>query len=161
MFIFFDIMQVGIEQLSSVQSPLIENANVIQTRTLFLIGVVVFVNLVLMVIKFILDLCKGNRDNKNYRRRKISDLSIDMEAKLFMELEKLSNFTKGDEHQMLEEIQRVEILVRSNRIYYSKAIYKKADEILDYYKSINSNLSRKDIKKEEQMLNDYYKKYYE
>lgn len=154
-------MQVGIEQLSSVQSPLIENANVIQTRTLFLIGVVVFVNLVLMVIKFILDLCKGNRDNKNYRRRKISDLSIDMEAKLFMELEKLSNFTKGDEHQMLEEIQRVEILVRSNRIYYSKAIYKKADEILDYYKSINSNLSRKDIKKEEQMLNDYYKKYYE
>ena len=73
----------------------------------------------------------------------------------------LSLYIKGEEHEMLDYIIGIESQMSSNRIFYSKKIYEKAVCIIDYYKSINSNLTKKDIRKEEKLLNEYHNLYYD
>lgn len=121
----------------------------------------VIVNIVLMIIKFFLDRSNGKKEIQFYRTKQITNLSIEKEADLYLKLVHLSLYTKGEEHAMLDDIINIESQMLSNRIFYSKNIYNKAICIIDYYKSINSDLKKKDIRKEEGMLNEYHKLYYD
>lgn len=121
----------------------------------------VIVNIVLMIIKFFLDRSNGKKEIQFYRTKQITNLSIEKEADLYLKLVHLSLYTKGEEHAMLDDIINIESQMLSNRIFYSKKIYNKAICIIDYYKSINSDLKKKDIRKEEGMLNEYHKLYYD
>jgi len=126
---------------------------------IILIGVAV--NTVLMIIKFFLDRSNGRKEIQYYRTKQITNLSIEKEANLYLKLMHLSLYTKGEEHEMLDYIIDIESQMSSNRIFYSKKIYEKAVCIIDYYKSINSNLTKKDIRKEEKLLNEYHNLYYD
>ena len=122
--------------------------------------VIVLINLLLIIVKFFLDRSNGKKENEHYRTRKITELSIEKEAELFEKLEKISLFTKGEEHTLLDNISNVECLMSKNRIFYSKKIYHHSITILDYYKRINSDITKKDLKKEEKLFDEYHKLYY-
>ena len=155
--------QIGVDQLSSlatnssVESPTISSWN----NPAILIFIVVVINLLLVVVKFFLERINGKKENKHYRTRKITELSITKEAELFERLERMSLRTKGEEHELLDDITQLEVCISKNRIFYSKKIYNHATKIMDYYKRINSDLTKKDIKKEEDLLDEYHKLYYD
>ena len=156
------LIQIGAEQLSSMTSDSVfyESNNSSLSNYSKWILVIVLINLLLIIVKFFLDRSNGKKENEHYRTRKIMELSIEKEAELFEKLEKMSLFTKGEEHALLNNISDTECLMSKNRIFYSKKLYHHSITILDYYKRINSDLSKKDLKKEEKLFDEYHKMYY-
>lgn len=161
--ILFVLAQIGVDQISTFASnPSVEKTSSnTWDNPAILIFVVVVINLLLVVVKYFLDRSKGKKENKHYRTRKITELSITKEAELFEKLERMSLRIKGEEHELLDDISEVEDCMSKNRIFYSKKIFHHAISIMDYYKRINSDLTKKDIKKEEELLDEYHKLYYD
>lgn len=157
------LAQIGVDQLTSLTTnPSLEEASKSGwDNPAILIFVVVLINLLLVVVKFFLDRSNGKKENKNYRTRKITELSITKEAELFEKLERMSLRTKGEEHELLNDISEIDSCISKNRIFYSKKINNHAITIMDYYKRINSDLTKKDIKKEEELFDEYHKLYYD
>ena len=156
------LIQIGVEHLSSMTSDSVTNEanNSSWSGSSIWILVIVLMNLLLIIVKFFLDRSNGKKENEHYRTRKVMELSIEKEAELFEKLEKMSLFAKGEEHALLGNISDVECLMSKNRIFYSKKLYHHSITILDYYKRINSDLTKKDLKKEEKLFDEYHKLYY-
>lgn len=111
-------------------------------------------NIVVMLFKFYLDWRHGKNDIHNYKRKKISEKSIEVESEIYAQLLALSIFQKDENHQMLDKIQELDSYIEQNSLYISKKYRDRVDEAFDYYKEVVANYNKKDNKKE----GDYFRK---
>lgn len=157
----FYLLQVGVEQIAeaakSTASATAENG---WSSSAITIAIITGFNLLLILVQFLLNIFGNKKENENYRIRKITDSTIDKESHLYAMMQELSNYTKGEEHLMLNSIITLETYINENRIYLSKKVLKLIESSLDYYRSINTNFAKKDVQKEQKFLDKFQKYYY-
>ena len=117
--------------------------------------------LVCMFLQYWLSLLVKNKDVSNDRKMKIADLSISAGVELFQGLDHLRSFQKTEVDQMLDQIQSLYLLLNSNKVLFSKSLYTKADMILSYFSDLCADYTKKDIKREMSLFEDYIKAFNE
>lgn len=151
------VAQQAIETISSNNTEV--GSQTPQTAMLSLI-ILLIANIAIIVINFLLDLKKSKKENHNYKIRMISEKTIQYEEALFARFQKIGNYQKGEEHQMLDEIIAVDKLMSEKKLYIGKKYAKIATDFLDYYKTVNFDISRKDTKKEMGYFEKLSKEFY-
>lgn len=127
-----------------------------------MITLIVFlsINVIASIAKYFFDRALKKHDIKISKKLAITELSIKTEADLFLRLENLKNFQKGQSHEMLDSIIEIESFIATSRLFICKKIISLTDEQLDYYKRIISNYNEKDIRKEKEFTSKFSKQYY-
>ena len=82
------------------------------------------------------------------------------EIELFKMLDHLRTFQKNENHELLNELERIRELLNQNRLMYRKDLYLIAYEITDYFSIICTDYSKRDVKKENKMLDRYRDQFY-
>ena len=70
--------------------------------------------LVCALIQYFLSLLLKKRDVRNDRQMKITDMTLEKEMELFNKLDHLRTFQKGENHQILDEIVVIKVLLYCN-----------------------------------------------
>lgn len=127
-----------------------------------MITLIVFlsINVIASVAKYFFDRALKKHDIKISKKLAIAQLSIKTESDLFLKLENLKNFQKGQSHEMLDSIIEIESFIATSRLFICKKIIVLTNEQLDYYKRIISNYNEKDIRKEKEFTSKFSKLYY-
>lgn len=118
-------------------------------------------NIVIVLIKFVFDIAVKNQDVNIHRKGLINEFILKTEKKLFYDIEKLSRFDGEQVEDLLIEILKIEKYSRVNRIFIRRPINNTTIKLLDYYKEVSSNYSKKDIRKEAKLMDEYSSKFYE
>ena len=113
-----------------------------------------------MVGNFIFDLIKHRKDNHNYKVHLIAKKGIEIESAIYDQFQKLSAFQTGDEHALLDGIMGLDAYLSSNRLYIETRFFAIVVDFLDYFKTIQHAMTRKDIKKEESFFERLSKAFY-
>ena len=136
-------------------SPLsMEKGYLISLATLLILNVFV------MVGNFIFDMIKHRKDNHNHKVHLIAKKGIEIESAIYDRFQKLSAFQPGDEHALLDGILGLDSYLRSNRLYIETQFFSIAIDFMDYFKTIQHTMTRKDIKKEESFFEKLSKAFY-
>lgn len=146
------LLQVAIDQLTDVSYS--------QKDGFVIILVVLGINLLLLIAQLVIDLIKSGNENRYYRIRRITDKAIQVEAEIYKRFIKLSEFTKGEEHEMLDFMIDTQRYVNENRINIHKKVYDTCVSFSDYFQLIISNFAKKDIQKEEKFFKQFKTRYY-
>lgn len=127
-----------------------------------MITLIVFlsINIIASIAKYFFDRELKKHDIKISKKLAITEISIKTEADLFLKLESLKNFQKGESHEMLDSIIEIENYLATSRLFICKRIISIANEYLDYFKKVVSNYSEKDIKKEKEFTVKFCAEYY-
>lgn len=127
-----------------------------------MITLIVFlsINVIASVAKYFFDRALKKHDIKISKKLAITQLSIKTESDLFLKLENLKNFQKGQSHEMLDSIIEIESFISTSRLFICNKIIVLTNEQLDYYKKIISNYNEKDIRKEKEFTSKFSKLYY-
>jgi hypothetical protein len=112
-------------------------------------------NLLAFIGKFIADYILKNREIKIHKLNIISSRRIDIQEKLFQRLEALSLFSNENREVFLEEIQNVEIFINQNKLYLDKKMYRQSNVILDYYKGVYFDVRKKQYENEIILLDEF------
>lgn len=131
-----------------------ETAKAIAPNTIVWLLILLAINIVIMLFKFYLDWRHGKNDIHNYKIKKISEKSIGVEGELYLKLLALANFQKEECHNMLDNIQELDRYIEINSLYIGKRYRHEVDEVLDYFKGVVTDYSKKDNKKE----GDYFRR---
>lgn len=108
--------------------------------------------LVCALIQYILNLLLKKKDVSNDRNMKIADLSIKEEIDLYRKLDHLRIYQKGENQELLTELERIRELLNSNRLLYRKKVYKIAESYVDYFSSVCTDYTKRDAKLEIEKL---------
>lgn len=133
---------------------IIKSLGITSTLIYALIGVLIL-NLVAVGVRFYFDLRLKNRDLLIYRRNLIASKSIEVQEDIFVRLEKLSLFSKGEDTPLLTDLQDIQILVLSKQLYLDKKMIVVINKVLDYYRRVLTDYRSKDIATEKKHLNEF------
>lgn len=150
---------IGAEQLAKkVVAPEIT----VEGSNGLMITLIVFltINIVALIAKYFFDRALKAHDVKIGRKVSITALAIKTEADLFIKLESLKSFQKGEAHDMLDAIIEIENSLGSSRLFICKDLMKLTNDCLDYFKKVVANFSEKDIRKEKQFTDKFCSMYY-
>jgi hypothetical protein len=128
-----------------------ENNDSLTTVLILLVSV----NIIVEVIRFISKIVLSNKDRANGRQLLIDENRIKKIERLFQSLDRLSLFDRNESVEMLDEIKRINQFVTKNKLYLSKKFQSKTNKILDYYKDVLTDYRNKDIKKETELINKF------
>jgi len=138
-----------------VSPPVDEYKGLMVTLIIFLI-----INIIALIAKYFFDKALKKQDVKISKKIAITEISIKTEAELFLKIEYLKNFQKGESHIMLDSIIEIEEFLVSSQLYICKKIIALTNDSLDYYKKVVSNFNEKDIKKEKEFTKKFSEHYY-
>ena len=141
---------------------LIANPTVPGSNNGLMLTLIVFlsINIIALISKYFLDRALKRQDILVRKKITITELSIKIESDLFLKLENLKNFQKGESHQMLDAIIDIEDYLQTSRLFICKKIIALTTDYLDYFKKVVSNYSEKDIKKEKEFTLKFSQQYY-
>ena len=127
-----------------------------------MITLIVFlsINIVALIAKYFFDKALKKHDIKISKKIAITEISIKTEAELFIKLENLKNFQKGESHKMLDSIIEIEEYLTASQLFICKKISSLTNDYLDYFKKVATNYKEKDIKKEKEFSKKFSKQYY-
>lgn len=118
------------------------------------------INVFVMVGNFIFDYFKHRKDNHNHKVHLIAKKGVEIESTIYDYFQKLSAFQPGDEHLLLDEIMSLDKYLNLNRLYVEKKYFSIVVEFLDYFKTIQHKMTKKNIKKEELFFEKLSKAFY-
>ena len=118
------------------------------------------INVFVMVGNFIFDLIKHRKDNHNHKVHLIAKKGVEIESTIYDCFQKLATFHPGDEHLLLDEIMSLDKYLSSNRLYIEKKYFSIVVDFLDYFKTIQHKMTKKNIKKEEAFFEKLSKAFY-
>ncbi|MDD2577074.1 MAG: hypothetical protein PHV76_06200 [Bacteroidales bacterium] len=137
--------------------------NTLNTETnslMWLLIVMIIINILAMVFKFFLDRKLKKIDITIKRKTIIAEKAINIEAELFVQLEKLKLFQNSEKEEMLNSIIKIEEFIVDNKINIGKEIQKTTNKQLDYYKTVCHDFKNKNIKLEKKFTNKFCELYY-
>lgn len=157
--LYFIFLQIGSEEVASMVGEYYENTTGSHAIAIVLI-ILLIINIVCSLIKFIMDLCLKKEDVKIFRKNEITKISIKIESDLYSKLLKLSMYVKDENHKMLDDINMIQTYVGDNKIYISKEIEHVVIDLIDYFTRVCGNFNNKDLKQEEKLFNKYREIYH-
>lgn len=99
----------------------------------------------------------GRLDVKNERKKEILKQRLQKEEELFVEVDSLRSFQSNQSHELLDQMEKVSNLMKTYKLFYSKTIAAFIEEeVLEYYKDVVVDFSKKDPKKEIQLMTKFY-----
>jgi hypothetical protein len=132
----------------------------IAPNTVMWLLILLAINIGIMLLKFFLDWRHGKNDIHNYKRKKISETSIEVESEIYKKLLELTIFQKAEYHEMLDRIQELDDYIERNSLYIGKKYRGRVDETLDYFKEVVTCYGKKDNKKEGEFFKKLSKSFY-
>lgn len=153
MLLLFPLLQAEIQPIAEIVQDKSSNA-----KEFVIISVVTY--LICALIQYVLNLFLKKKDISNDRSMKIADLSIEKEIELYRKLEHLRTYQKGEGQALLSDLEFIRELLNSNRLLYKKRIYSIADKYADYFSTVCTDYSRRDINKELRLLEEYRNLFY-
>lgn len=147
---------IGTEKVTEkLVAPTGENNGLMITLIIFL-----SINIIALIAKYFLDKSLKKHDIKISKKIAITEISIKTEADLFLKLENLKNFQKGESHKMLDSIIEIEEYLLASQLFICKKIITLTNDYLDYFKKVVSNYNEKDVKREKEFSRKFSKQYY-
>ena len=114
-------------------------------------------NILSIGLRFYLDQKLKDRESRIFRKNMISKRSIKVQEEIYRKMEALTLYSKGEEHQLLEDLVELQQFVITKRLYISPDLEKLANQILDYFRNLITDYRRKDFKTEQELFNEYSK----
>ena len=137
---------------------LTKNYTDLKTLLWILIGVIV-VHILAMLFRYFLDYKLKERDKNIHKKNLLVNRTIQIQELLFNYLDELTLFEFDQSVLMLQKISEIERFVVKNKLYIDKEVLQVTEKCLDYFKSLLSTFSNKDVKKEMLFLEEYVKKF--
>ena len=137
---------------------LTKNYTDLKTLLWILIGVIV-VHILAMLFRYFLDYKLKERDKNIHKKNLLVNRTIQIQELLFNYLDELTLFEFDQSVLMLQKISEIERFVDKNKLYIDKEVLQVTEKCLDYFKSLLSTFSNKDVKKEMLFLEEYVKKF--
>lgn len=131
-----------------------ENVGKANTLVISLL-IVLGINIFMTVIKIITDFILKNKDKSNHKANLIAEQAIDIQKKVFNNLNDLSLCNASQQRQLLSKIQGIKKEILRNRIYFPKSLFKTSFKILDYFMIVAGDYSKKDVQFETKTLTQY------
>lgn len=128
--------------------PMEDVVKEVSPNTIWWLLILLGVNILLMVLKFILDVFRDKRETHSYKIKRISESVIKVEGEIYKKLQELATFQKDDCHKMLDKIIELDNYMEANSLYISKKYRDEAVKTLDYFKRVVTDFGEKDNKKE-------------
>lgn len=117
-------------------------------------------NVICLVFQHLAAVRMSKIDVRNERKKEILKQRLDKEQELFLKIESLRNFQANQQHELLDSMEEVNRMLRTNKLLYSSSILNLAEEVLDYYKNVVVDFSYKKFETEDDFMNRFYN-YYE
>ncbi len=118
--------------------------------------ILVSINIVIEVIKFVFSLCISAKDKNNKRELLIEEKRINVLEMLFKQLDSLTlYFSDSDEDKMLSDLKAINLYISQNRIYIPKNIYDISISILDYFRKVLTDFREKSIERESELFEKF------
>lgn len=140
-------------EMIEITIPIEDMVKSVAPNTVYWLLILLGVNILLMVLKFILDWYRDNHENHNYKIKKISEKTIDIESEVYKRLQELATFQKDDSHKMLDKIIEMDDYIYINGLYLSRKYKDEVVKTMDYFKGVVTDFKKKDNKKENQLFN--------
>ena len=123
--------------------------------------ILISINIVVEIVRFIGTLIITNKEKSNKKALLIEEKRIKILEQLFQTLDSLTLFDKSESILMLEKIKEINLFVTKNKLYIPKTFQNHTSDILDYFKNILTDFRFKSIEKEinlfEKFCNDFNK----
>ena len=139
------------QEAITTDGSLADNQDLLFTSLLVLISV----NLVVEIAKFISSFILSNKEKKNHKHLLIDEKRIKILEEVYKDLDLLSIFDQNEDEVLLDSIRTIERKIQSNMIYVPSKIHSIFIDILDYYKCVLVDYRKKDIQKEANLLKKY------
>ncbi len=149
--------------ISQFLDPVIQERN---TQVLILLLIVVVVTIIGFVANVLLQLFLKNRDVKNIIKTKRAEKTIVAFHEVFSQMEEISSFLLTyvpDKHEVMislsTKIRNLRRLGRISRLSLSKGSLMVVDEFADYCSVVLSDLRKRDVRKEDKLIERFKKEY--
>jgi hypothetical protein len=147
-------MVITLQITQDIYNKIIENLDFLKPILIYL-SIAVSVNIIVELFKILGNLFISKKELRSKKILLREEIRIKIMAKLFEDLNKLSLYDKNDSDQMLLDMKEINLYIRSNQIYLTTKIQDISREIIDYFNSVLTDYSKKDIKKEIKLFEKY------
>ena len=153
------ILQVGAQKMAqdAVREGL-DSGN--WSAPIIVLVVLIVLNLILTVASIIGSYIVKQSEVKVFRKNKINEMSINIEADLYTKLLTLHEIPSGNIDELVENVRDIMNYKRGNNLFIKKELGEIVDDAVDYYTGLCYDFSKKDKEDEEKKLKEYRVKFY-
>jgi hypothetical protein len=135
---------------SLTKDALIGNGNLSGMLLTFII--LVCINILIELIRFITTLYLSNKDKDNKRQLLIEEKRIKVSETLFKKLDNLTLYDKSEDDRMLNDLKDISMYITQKKLYIPKKLNSISNELLDYFKNVLTDFRQKSIERETELF---------
>lgn len=117
--------------------------------------VLMVLNLVLELVRFLLQIKLSNKDHSNQRKLLVEQRRLVVLEELFNNLSQLRLLDRTQPNEMLAQVTKIADYMNSKRLYIPKKFHRASDDILDYFKTLMTDYTQKDVKLEVELFENF------
>ena len=123
---------------------------------LFLL-IVMIANILVIVLKYFFDRQQSKLEAKLQRNKLIFEQSIELEKRIFMGVDALSDYSRELCSQMIEEVNKLRNDLNTSKLFIEDEVYAAIDNLLNYFTEIAGDFRKKNYEMEVKLKSQYIK----
>ena len=124
-------------------------------KFLWFLLIVLLANIMVTIIKYLLDRQHARQAALLQRRKLIFEQSINIEKEIFKKVDALSDYTREECPQLIQSVNSIRDELNESRLFFDDKVYESIDGILNYFTEIAGDFRKKDLGKEIKLKKKY------